>query len=145
MTCSATTTPEATEDATAIVLDDMDTGSVYKSSYAFEGLGLSACMKDAYNGQFHHDWSRNKGKAQFTFKFEPPKDGCYMIEEYHPGSNDSCSQYLPSNARLEVGACKSKKTSFYINQAKNGGQWNNWIAAVQRGEKSKTNDEQLAR
>jgi hypothetical protein len=81
-------------------------------------------MKDAYNGQFHHDWARNKGTADFTFEFEPPKDGCYIIEEHHPGKDAACSQYLPSNARLDVDYCKGLKKMFYVDQATRGGQWN---------------------
>mmetsp|Transcript_21340 Transcript_21340/g.45419 ORF Transcript_21340/g.45419 Transcript_21340/m.45419 type:complete len:548 (-) Transcript_21340:115-1758(-) len=105
-----------------IVLDDMDTTIGSEMSMAYEG-SFRPCQKDAYNQQFHHDWGNNKGMASFSFKFDPPKSGCYKIEEHHPGSDVSCSRYLPSNTRLDVAYCRGRSTTFYVNQAINGGQW----------------------
>jgi len=87
-------------------------------------------MGDAYNGQFHHDWARNKGSAAFTYKFMPPVDGCYSIEEYHPGKNPACSRYLPRNAQLDIDYCKGKSAGLRINQAINGGQWNEIVSGL---------------
>lgn len=108
---------------TTIVLDDMDKASVAGSNNAHEG-SFQPCMKDAYAGRYHHDGAGNKGNAHLAFEFEPPKDGCYMIEEYHPGRDAACSWYLPSNARLDVDFCEGLKKTFYVDQATRGGQWN---------------------
>merc|ERR1719210_3063477 len=85
-------------------------------------------MADAYNQQYHHDNSRNKGSASFTFKFAPPADGCYVLEEYHPDKSMQCSQYLPRNARLDIKYCKGQSSTVYINQAVRGGQWNEVVS-----------------
>lgn len=106
-----------------IVLDDMDSTVVSEMKNAHEG-SYRPCMEDAHKGQFHHDWARNKGSASFTYKFMPQADGCYVIEEHHPGSSMACSQYLPRNARLDLDYCRGKKDTLYINQAENGAQWN---------------------
>jgi len=90
---------------------------------AFEG-SYQPCMRDAYNGQFHHDWARNKGNAHFSMSFDPPVTGCYKIEEYHPGSDYSCSRYLPRNAELNIDYCQGMSKTLQINQAVQGAQWN---------------------
>eukprot|EP00933_Yihiella_yeosuensis_P052975 TRINITY_DN51125_c0_g1_i1.p1 TRINITY_DN51125_c0_g1~~TRINITY_DN51125_c0_g1_i1.p1 ORF type:complete len:459 (-),score=113.43 TRINITY_DN51125_c0_g1_i1:301-1677(-) len=108
-----------------ILLDDMDGGAGITSANAFEG-SYQPCMKDAYKGQFHHDWAKSKGSAHFSFTFEVPVSGCYKLEEYHPGAsgNEMCSRYLPTNTRLDVDWCKGKSSTLFVNQAANGGQWN---------------------
>jgi hypothetical protein len=133
LTCSAeaTTTSEvdvvatlSTEEAPIqVILDDMDSTGILESSNSYEG-SYQPCMKDAYNGQFHHDWGRNKGTASFSFTFEAPKSGCYSIEEYHPGSDWSCSRYLPTNAALEVQHSQGQNQNYFVNQARNAAQWN---------------------
>lgn len=106
-----------------ILLDNMDTSLGSEIVNAYEGT-YWPCMADAYNKQFHHDWSENKGAASFKFNFFPPADGCYTLEEHHPGKSALCSQYLPRNARLDIDYCKGKSSTIYINQAVQGGQWN---------------------
>merc|ERR1719203_1956913 len=81
-------------------------------------------MEDAYRGQFHHDWADNKGDAHVAMTFDPPESGCYEIEEYHPGGNSVCAQYLPQNAQLDIHYCKGLAKTFTINQAANPAQWN---------------------
>jgi hypothetical protein len=106
-----------------VILDDMDNSVVAKITNAREG-SYQPCMADAYGGQYHHDWAENKGSATLSFAFDPPRSGCYRIEEYHPGSNWSCARYLPRNARLEVEFCKGRSRVFQINQAERAAQWN---------------------
>lgn len=90
---------------------------------AFEG-SYAPCMVDAWNGQFHHDWARNKGEASYSFKVNVPVSGCYKLEEYHPGGQYTCSRYLPRNARLDVKYGEGKSTTLYVNQAVDGAKWN---------------------
>jgi len=107
-----------------IVLDDNDGESSFsKTEDAHKGT-YQPCLEDAYNGQFVHDWATNKGKASATFWFDPPKNGCYAIEEHHPGSDFSCSRYLPTAAKLQIGYCYGKTKQLEIDQSKNGGKWN---------------------
>jgi hypothetical protein len=73
---------------------------------------------------FHHDWAENKGSASYTFEVDVPVSGCYSLEEYHPGSDYTCSRYLPRNAKLDISSGKLQKWTT-INQAVNGAQWNN--------------------
>jgi len=112
-----------------VVLDNMDSTVVKDMKNAFAG-SYQPCMEDAYQGQFHHDWARNKGSALFTYKFMPPADGCYSVEEYHPGKNPSCSRYLPTNAHLDIDYCKGKSAAFEVNQATKGGQWNQIVSGL---------------
>jgi hypothetical protein len=79
------------------------------------------CMNSSYSKQFHHDGSKNKGGASFTFAFNAPKSGCYKVDEYHPSG---CSSYLPRNAKFDIERGRCPAQSYVINQAKNGGQWN---------------------
>jgi hypothetical protein len=118
----ASTSPDA-GDGPQIVLDDMDSGAVASKQNAEPG-SYEPCMKDAYQGQFHHDWGKNKGSANFVFRFDPPKDGCYKIEEHHPGNDAQCARYMPRNANIDVDYCRGRSTKFSVNQAENGGQWN---------------------
>jgi len=109
--------------AAPVVLDDMDDSGTTKPTNAFPG-SYAPCMKDAYNGQFHHDWSKNKGQANVSFVFDPPSDGCWKIEEYHPGADPMCRQYMPRNALLNVGFCKGLSQQFVLDQTQSPGQWN---------------------
>ncbi|CAE8593383.1 unnamed protein product [Polarella glacialis] len=110
---------------TQIVLDDSDSTLSTSSANTFAGT-YQPCMQDAYKGQFHHDWAKNKGSASFEFKFDVPQDGCYSLEEHHPGgeNNEMCSQFMLSNTRLDVGWCKGRNSTLYVDQSRKGAQWN---------------------
>eukprot|EP00746_Dinoflagellata_sp_MGD_P166765 gnl/MRDRNA2_/MRDRNA2_96886_c0_seq1.p1 gnl/MRDRNA2_/MRDRNA2_96886_c0~~gnl/MRDRNA2_/MRDRNA2_96886_c0_seq1.p1 ORF type:complete len:780 (-),score=170.16 gnl/MRDRNA2_/MRDRNA2_96886_c0_seq1:616-2955(-) len=105
-----------------ITLDDLD-GDSFSASHAHAGT-YAPCLKDAYKGQFVHDWARNKGLSSARFSFDPPKDGCYLVEEYHPGGDEACSRYLPKNVQLQIGYCNNKTEEVVVDQGRNGGQWN---------------------
>jgi len=111
------------EPLVQVILDDMDSSVTTEMANAHRG-SYQPCMADAYGGQFHHDWARNKGFAMLSFTFDPPRTGCYRIEEYHPGSDPNCARYLPRNARLEVETGINSSTMYQINQAERGAQWN---------------------
>lgn len=106
-----------------IVLDDMTAkpnNAVLENAH--EG-SYQPCMADAYNGQFHHDWAQKSTSSSFAFKFMPPASGCYSLEEYHPGSQQACARYMPSNSHLDVDHHGGMST-LYINQAQNPAKWN---------------------
>jgi hypothetical protein len=103
--------------------DDMDKSFTVYSSHMQE-TGLEHCQAEAHAGNFHHDGGTNKGKASFTFKFDVSQDGCYSLEEYHPGSDPKCSQLLASNAQLDIDWCVGKKSTLTFDQTTNGGAWN---------------------
>jgi len=108
----------------AIVLDDQDDQPTMREMANVVPGSDPKCMKDAYLGQFHHDNTQNKGKAHVSYSFDPPKSGCYLLEEYHPGSDEMCARHQPSNAQLDVDYCRGLQQTFHINQGRNGGQWN---------------------
>lgn len=126
VTCSTEAAAEVPKQGPEpIVLDDMDLWTVHGSGQmtnAYAGT-YRPCREDAYKGQFHHDWARNKGGSSVAFKFKPPSAGCYAIEEHHPGSNQQCAYYLPTNARLDVDYNQGMSSTFRFNQAQNGGKW----------------------
>eukprot|EP00746_Dinoflagellata_sp_MGD_P003283 gnl/MRDRNA2_/MRDRNA2_106379_c0_seq1.p1 gnl/MRDRNA2_/MRDRNA2_106379_c0~~gnl/MRDRNA2_/MRDRNA2_106379_c0_seq1.p1 ORF type:complete len:455 (-),score=106.52 gnl/MRDRNA2_/MRDRNA2_106379_c0_seq1:187-1551(-) len=105
-----------------IVLDDLDS-EVFSHARAHQG-SYGPCLEDAYNGQFVHDWAREKGAVSATYSFNPPRDGCYLVEEHHPGNNQMCSRYLPKAAELHVAYCMGKTADVTIDQSRNGGTWN---------------------
>lgn len=111
--------------AQQIVLDDMDAALNISSTNSFEG-SFEPCLRDAYEGQFHHDWGINKGEASFTIGFQPPRSGCYAIQEHHPGSAPSCRRYLPQNVSLTVDYCRGLSTTIYYDQSSSAtvGKWN---------------------
>lgn len=121
--CSASSEETTAQTPVQIVLDDMEHKSESLMQNAFEG-SYAPCMVDAWNGQFHHDWARNKGEASYSFKVNVPVSGCYKLEEYHPGGQYTCSRYLPRNARLDVKYGEGKSTTLYVNQAVDGAKWN---------------------
>jgi hypothetical protein len=106
-----------------MVLDDLDSEEVFSNTRAHQG-SYAPCLQDAYKGQFVHDWARDKGQVSATYSFDPPKDGCYLVEEHHPGRDYACSRYLPQAAKLEVGYCMGKTSQLSIDQSRNGGKWN---------------------
>jgi hypothetical protein len=111
--------------AQQIVLDDMDAALSISSTSSFEG-SFEPCLRDAYNGQYHHDSAKNKGEASFTIGFQPPRSGCYAIQEHHPGSAPNCRQHLPQNASLTVDYCKGLNKTIYYDQSSSAtvGKWN---------------------
>lgn len=109
--------------STTITLDDMNKESVAESVEMAKD-GLEHCQTDAHGGSFHHDRATNKGSASFTFKFDVSQDGCYSLEEYHPGNDIKCSQLLTTNAQLDIDWCIGKKSTLVFDQSKNGGMWN---------------------
>merc|ERR1719487_2762779 len=86
--------------------------------------GLEDCRAEAHGGSFHHDGATHKGEASFMFRFDVSQDGCYSLEEYHPGSDPKCSQLLTTNAQLEIDWCVRKKSILTFDQTKRGGTWN---------------------
>lgn len=75
---------------------------------------------------FHHDGLNRDRRAQATFEFNPPHDGCYLIEELHP-QLEKC-QASP-NTKVHVNFCKGLKAVGTVNQTFNGGQWT-FLAAL---------------
>jgi hypothetical protein len=82
---------------------------------------LESCLKDAHNGNFHQG-STVEGVAVYTF--DPEQDGCYVIEEWHPGNDQNCAKHMSTAVRLDVDYCKGKSAYTFIDQALNGGRWN---------------------
>lgn len=73
---------------------------------------------------FHHDAMQKELRAQATFHFDPPHDGCYLIEEMHPQLGDSPhSCTASSNTKVHVHYCKGLEAVGTVDQSVKGGQW----------------------
>jgi len=75
---------------------------------------------------FRHDAQRKDRRAQATFHFNPPHDGCYIIEEHHP-LLDQCK--ASPATKVHVNYCKGLQAAGTVDQSTNGGQWT-FVAAL---------------
>jgi len=75
---------------------------------------------------FHHDALQKGRRAQATFHFDAPRDGCYIIEEMHP-QLEQCKASASTN--VDVSFCKGRKARGIVDQTSNGGQWT-FLAAL---------------
>jgi hypothetical protein len=75
---------------------------------------------------FHHDALQKHRRAQATFHFNPPHDGCYLIEELHP-QLEQCK--ASANTKVHVHYCKGLKAVGTVDQSTNAGQWT-FVAAL---------------
>jgi len=83
------------------------------------------CNEDAHGDNFHQGQQYvGSNPTSALFSFAPPSDGCYTIEEWHPGSNEQCSRYLLDAVLLQVTYGHFKRAYTYIEQSLNNGQWN---------------------
>mmetsp|Transcript_44519 Transcript_44519/g.83493 ORF Transcript_44519/g.83493 Transcript_44519/m.83493 type:complete len:779 (-) Transcript_44519:197-2533(-) len=101
-----------------IVLDDSDAS--FYGTQMFNATYFP-CLKDAY-GNGYHQGARASSMANYTF--EPEVDGCYKIEEWHAGQDQTCSKHLSQGVHLQVNYCKGGKAYTMLDQSQNGGQWN---------------------
>merc|ERR550514_2647529 len=69
---------------------------------------------------FHHDALQKDRRAQATFHFNPPHDGCYLIEELHPHL-EQCR--ASANTKVHVNYCKGLNAAGTVDQTANAGQW----------------------
>jgi hypothetical protein len=74
---------------------------------------------------FYHDGLQKDRRAEATFHFDPPQDGCYLIEEMHPQLDCGAS----ANTKVHVNYCKGMQAVGEVDQTVNGGQWT-FIAAL---------------
>jgi hypothetical protein len=74
---------------------------------------------------FHHDALQKDQLAQHTFHFDPPRDGCYLIEELHPqvGCLEPCVCKASANTNVHVNYCKGLAAFGKVDQTANAGQW----------------------
>eukprot|EP00746_Dinoflagellata_sp_MGD_P154965 gnl/MRDRNA2_/MRDRNA2_85137_c0_seq1.p1 gnl/MRDRNA2_/MRDRNA2_85137_c0~~gnl/MRDRNA2_/MRDRNA2_85137_c0_seq1.p1 ORF type:complete len:631 (+),score=154.99 gnl/MRDRNA2_/MRDRNA2_85137_c0_seq1:94-1986(+) len=75
---------------------------------------------------FHHDALQKERRAQATFHFNPPHDGCYIVEEMHP-ELDQCK--ASANTKVHINYCKGLKALGTVDQSVNPGQWT-YLAAL---------------
>jgi len=121
----ATQKPVAVEEEPSLPLlqaqvDDADTkvlGSTLEP--------VSQCPVTA-GRTFHHDALQKDRRAQATFHFDPPHDGCYIVEEMHP-ELDQCK--ASANTKVHINYCKGLKALGTVDQTANAGQWT-YLAAL---------------
>jgi len=76
--------------------------------------------------EFQHDGMQKDQRAHATFFFDPPHDGCYLVEEFHPLLMCDGSK----NAKVHVHYCKGKEAMGTVDQTTNGGDWS-FLGALQ--------------
>lgn len=81
------------------------------------------CLSDAHSSTYHVTSVDSPNSHQIRYKFEPPSNGCYVIEEWHPGSGAQCNRFS-TVVRMDVEWCWGARAYTYVDQAKNGGRWN---------------------
>merc|ERR1711998_171159 len=60
-------------------------------------------------------------ESAVEFPFDPPEDGCYLLEEFHP--ENTCKVPFSTETALTIHYCKGLKAVAAIDQTKNGDQW----------------------
>merc|ERR1712196_159632 len=80
---------------------------------------LSECPVTSGKG-FHHDGLQKRRLAEVTFHFNPPHDGCYLVEEMHP-KLDQCR--ASEDTKVNINYCKGLHVFGTVNQTANGGEW----------------------
>jgi len=104
------------------VVDDVDSKAIDTTMEP-----LAKCPTTVLYANFQHDGLEKSRHAQATFHFNPPHDGCYIVEEMHPmlmceGSNDT---------KVHVHYCKGLQAAGTVDQSSGtGGQWT-FLAALQ--------------
>jgi hypothetical protein len=86
---------------------------------------LSQCPA-TQSRMFQHDGLQKDRHAQATYHFDPPRDGCYIVEEMHP-QLDQCK--ASANTKVHVHYCKGLKALGTVDQTANPGQWS-FLAAL---------------
>jgi len=104
------------------VVDDVDSKAIDTTMEP-----LAKCPTTVLYANFQHDGLEKSRHAQATFHFNPPHDGCYIVEEMHPmlmceGSNDT---------KVHVHYCKGLQAAGTVDQSSGtGGQWT-FLGALQ--------------
>jgi len=81
------------------------------------------CLASAFGGDVQHNGGRAPADETLAeYSFEPQKDGCYAIEEYHPAVG--CAGLKPGMAPVRIDYCKGEVAMGIVDQGQNGGQWN---------------------
>jgi len=66
--------------------------------------------------------SQSSIEEPLKFVFKPPRDGCYLVEEFHPAS--MCSHELTSSAQLSINYCRNRTMRVAIDQSRAANRWN---------------------
>eukprot|EP00746_Dinoflagellata_sp_MGD_P164510 gnl/MRDRNA2_/MRDRNA2_93163_c0_seq1.p1 gnl/MRDRNA2_/MRDRNA2_93163_c0~~gnl/MRDRNA2_/MRDRNA2_93163_c0_seq1.p1 ORF type:complete len:635 (-),score=142.65 gnl/MRDRNA2_/MRDRNA2_93163_c0_seq1:196-2100(-) len=69
---------------------------------------------------FHHDALQKGRRAEATFHFDPPRDGCYLIEEMHPRL-EQCKGSATTKVHVKYGTGIEETGT--VDQSANGGHW----------------------
>lgn len=82
------------------------------------------CLVDAFEGDVQHNNGRAPTNGTLAeYSFDPPKDGCYAIEEWHPTAG--CARLIPEIAvPLRIDFWKGETAMGLVDQRRKGGRWN---------------------
>lgn len=117
-----------------VIVNDFDDAHVHSSGAVPWSEGTYSQCHDSHDPSnsaqldFHHDSAANKGSVAATYEPELRMPGCWEIFEWHPGSSQACSQYLPRSApvviRESCGSGQVRLVTVHIDQSVNGQAWN---------------------
>lgn len=102
------------------IVDDVDTKIIGSTLEPIPQCPVTASRT------FHHDALQKDRRAQATFHFNPPQDGCYLIEELHPELKQCTAS---ANTKVHVNYCKGLQAVGTVDQTANAGQWK-FLAAL---------------
>jgi len=112
--------PACEENLVSVLMDNLD-----RSEVSAVGMGQGTnphCLSDAHAGGFF-EGSTDLHNASATFTFNPHVDGCYQVQEYHPGRNALCSHSLAKNVAVDIDYCAGQQARAFVDQSVGGGQW----------------------
>merc|ERR1711904_506884 len=96
------------------VVDDVDSKAIDTTMEP-----LAKCPTTVLYANFQHDGLEKSRHAQATFHFNPPHDGCYIVEEMHPMLMCEGSK----NTKVHIEYSKALQANGTVDQTANGGQW----------------------
>merc|ERR1719335_1468320 len=96
------------------LVDDVDS-----EAYDTTMEPLAQCPLTVLHADFQHDGMQKSRHAQATFHFNPPHDGCYIVEEMHPMVMCEGSK----NTKVHIEYSEALQANGTVDQAANGGQW----------------------
>merc|ERR1711985_226145 len=80
---------------------------------------LAQCPSTVLYADFQHDGMQKNRHAQASFHFDPPHDGCYIVEEMHPMLMCEGSK----NTKVHIEYSEALQANGTVDQTANGGQW----------------------
>jgi len=106
------------------MVDSVD-AKIFGRSWAESTKPVPQCQATA-GKTFRHDGLDKARLAKATYLFDPPRDGCYLVEERHP-QLEQCK--ASANTKVHAAYCRGLEAGGTVNQTATAGQWT-FLAAL---------------